>query len=131
MGTIARRARRALVAVTMVGALGVAQDASAATREWHNMVDPTHSLPVNVRGTACTAPFTVSRTKWNTIIGCNPYFTSTGTVAMHWSFLRIDVNSGDLCTSDGWLYPASSLTRTYMGNCAGIHGPRVPWPPIT
>ena len=118
-------------AAAMAAPFAMASTASAGTTsttpEWHLTYDSTNSMQRKVVGTSCTEAeeFNLGRTAWNTVVGCNPYFTKTGKTAYHWTYLKRDVNSGAVCTSDGYLYVVQA-SRTYVGYCA-VTAPRVPW----
>lgn len=57
-----------------------------------------------VAGTRCSDPYTVARTRWNSVIGCSQYYTSSGRMAAHWSCLKYNPATDEYCTSDGYLY---------------------------
>ena len=117
-------------AAALAAPVAAASSASAgvppAAPEWHLAYDGTNSMPREAAGTACAASeeYAVGRTAWNTVVGCTPYITRTGKSAYHWTYLKVDVNYGGVCTSDGYLYV--NYSRTYVGYCP-VTAPRRPW----
>ncbi len=66
-------------------------------------------LPRHTVGTTCSKTLALSdnpfgKTRWNTVIACHPYITNRGAFAYHWTYIRLDPTTGDLYTSDGWVY---------------------------
>ena len=66
-------------------------------------------LPRHTAGTTCSKALALSdnplgKTRWNTVIACHPYITNRGGAAYHWTYIRLDPTTGDLYTSDGWVY---------------------------
>lgn len=109
----------ALAGTLALGAVGVGPTTThAETTVW--VLHSGSTGGKHTVGTSCTKTqadnYTLGHTKWRTIIGCG-YYLLHNKLAAHWTYLWFATDgSGDVWTTDGWLYPGGHRPATYVGN---------------
>ena len=122
----------AAAALTIGAGVLPTSSSSAIARDWRLIVNDGPAQPVKSAGTACTSFGASAQSAWRTILACVPYISRTGTIKMHYSYARYDLNSGDICLTNGYLANSSGL-RYDPSVCSHITlgGPRVPLSSLT
>lgn len=125
MGT--RIKRVAAVAALAVG-LGVTSTGTAdAAGTWHYFKNETNpSMAVKTPGASCQAAEggSFAQTAWHTVLWCAPLRTSP--VSYHFTYLKVNLATGDVCSSDGYLrgtiaapLPTNQQKRN-VKRCSGV-----------